>query len=297
MEESQQQFQISTWNVGTFRDFVKLNESPRISKYSLKNVNNYDENEWDNFLINHRQKLFEKILKETNSDIYCFQEVGKQQLEEWLGPDYSSISGDGGHTYVAWNTHRFKSICLFPANKQPGRCLYSERFTNVILQDLKTNNLIRVVSIHLSGCENIHESKSDDSWGNKELDAILKSLKSCQFKIVATIIGADANVAKDHPRMKLLLNDNFKLDNQALDTNYNTYLAKNAVEQNWTSAKIQKMEIFRKIDFLAIKAHTDKTVYSTFPKRLEGTHLTPLGDPRNNPSDHSMVVRTITIKE
>lgn len=183
---------------------------------------NDKENKLSELIPKIRRRLAERIFtRHMNYDIICLQEVNSLISFEEENPSSPSIFPESHQLLftdsngIAWNKERFE--LLEKREDSEGRALI------IKLKDNKTDDLILIASVHLSGCNPYQKiiteytdpkkgnvKTSDSEKGDLEISSILKIMEEMEASI--KLIAMDSNVTSLHPRLEIIKNAGFKLD-------------------------------------------------------------------------------------
>lgn len=204
------------WNKESNRMITPYNQKPTFiyDKDVLEKINKQIQNVTkENRILNFYEALdaTRRIMMQQTIqdflpyDILCLQEV--EYIDPSMFPDkYNVLLNKTSHTGIAWDKSRFTKATEH----------HLDKCTVVQLIDNQTNKIIAVASGHIYGCNpfkvemNSKTNKTDSPKGDRQLRQILNYLNSKTSNI--EILGIDSNVTAMHPRLKILKDENFKID-------------------------------------------------------------------------------------
>ena len=261
-----------------------------ISSYNVRPVSLYDQ-EVEKTVINHLRTLSEdktgslpQLLNEGRSamanrifsrdmkfDIVCLQEAN--YLNRAMFPEKYQVSfADTSHLIngIAWNKDRFELVDAI--GDLSGKAFAIE------LIDKETSKTILVASGHLSGCnpfrQEINQTTGapDSAKGDAELQMIIDLFKERQADLM--LIGMDSNVTSLHPRLQILKDAGYQIDDDHFiePTCTNPYQVLNT-----------------RIDWIALKAETAGVSITNIPVAHVG-----LNSIETNVSDHKPIAAKIS---
>jgi len=214
------------------------------------------------------ERIFHHHLKD---DIICLQEA--DYLDSSMFPErYDVVFSETQHSIngVAWNKERFECIDMI------GNIL--GRAFAVRLLDKESDKTVLVASGHLSGCNpfrSVEDSKigqSDSAKGDYELQTICQLFEDNASDL--KLIAMDSNVTATHPRLKILKNFGYRIDDE------------NFLEPTCTNPH---QVLNTRIDWIAVKSDsTISTSITNVPVLAVG-----LNSIQTNISDHKPVAARV----
>ncbi len=319
------QFRAMSWNVGSDSDFQQMNANaldhlryqspegiiPGVQKDVTVRPSRDEIMAEEMVTRKHRDEKITGLLATIRPAIICLQEAprdpnsGKldaERLKNWLGDSYEFITGDNEDTLVAWDTKQFGIKRQIETPDVQG-IKAKELFTIVDLVHTGSQKVVRVISGHFQGCLDTRHDSEDAAEGTRQLQLALQIAEKDSKGVDVVFFGCDANVEPEHPRIDVLRNASYVMDGEYRPTNFNARMAgiykKQILDAQNAGERVREESLpqfAKKIDHVAIRNMSGSTSSSfTFPKALEGEYLAPVGNPKLSPSDHTPLVRDITI--